>query len=165
MQSVNGFVVLISKYLNVWLKGGFRSDERNAHVEIRVSPVQAPSSGTVPIVSGEEGPPQGNREPLSQQKPWAAPAGGVAGGLLKSEAGAAAENRKGHPGELRVLRLPFSRRNLQGKKESPLSGVSFVSEGENEFSGGVQLSLTWYVDMWPDVSEARLVIRGSLTWR
>lgn len=76
MQSVNGFVVLISKYLNVWLKGGFRSDERNAHVEIRVSPVKAPSSGTVPIVSGEEGPPQGNREPLSQQKPWAAPAGG-----------------------------------------------------------------------------------------
>lgn len=64
-----------------------------------------------------------------------------------------------------MLRLPFSRRNLQGKTESPLSGVSFVSEGENEFSGGVQLSLTWYVDMWPDVSEARLVIRGSLTWR
>lgn len=80
MPSVDGFVVLISKYLIVWLRGGFQSDERNAHVESRVSPgkatnSRAPSSGTIPVVSGEEGPPQGNREPHSLQKPWAAPAG------------------------------------------------------------------------------------------
>lgn len=46
---------------------------RDAHVEIRVSPVKAPSSGTVPVVSGEEGPPPGIGSPTA--KPWAAPAG------------------------------------------------------------------------------------------
>lgn len=116
---------------------------RDAHVEIRVSPVKAPSSGTVPVVSGEEGPPPGNREPHSQALGCTC-GEGVAGGLLESEAGATAEEiARGIQEDSECCRLPFSRRNLQGKNESPLSRVSFISEGENEFSGEVQLSLTW----------------------
>lgn len=116
---------------------------RDAHVEIRVSPVKAPSSGTVPVVSGEEGPPPGNREPHSQALGCTC-GEGVAGGLLESEAGAAAEEiTRGIQEDSECCRLPFSRRNLQGKNERPLSRVSFISEGESECSGEVQLSLTW----------------------
>lgn len=113
MPSVDGFVVLISKYLIVWLRGGFQSDERNAHVESRVSPgkatnSRAPSSGQSPLCQVRKGRLRGIGSPTACRSLGLHLQGGSCGKAVGARGRSSSRrDRKGHPGELRVLPTSF----------------------------------------------------------